>query len=107
MKKNEKMKKRMKKHNLWSSWLIVFKIKLIFAYKIYKFGYSSVSLIENITINISNFVGKSISFSEEIRAMDEKVTCIFNVAATSTTWIQCILEVIFKLIFTEVTKPKS
>ena len=49
---------------------------------------------------------KSVSFREEIRTVEEKVTCIFNVAATSTKWIQCILEVIFELMFTEVTKPK-
>ena len=39
--------------------------------------------------------------------MKEEVTCIFNVAATGTKWIQCILEVIFELMFMEVTKPKS
>ena len=35
------------------------------------------------------------------------MTCIFNVAATGTKWIQCILEVIFKLMFMKVIKPKS
>ena len=70
-------------------------------------GYSSVSLIENIAINVSNFVEKSVSFSEEIRTMEEEVTCIFNVAAIGTKWIQCILEVFFKLMFMKVTKPKS
>ena len=35
------------------------------------------------------------------------MTCIFNVAATGTKWIQCILEVIYEHMFKEVTKPKS
>ena len=39
--------------------------------------------------------------------MEEKVTCISNVAATTTKRIQCILEVIFKLMFMKVIKPKS
>ena len=60
-------------------------------------GRWSVDLIK--PINISNFVEKSVSFSEEIRTVEEKVTCIFSVAATSTKWIQCILEVIFELMF--------
>ena len=34
--------------------------------------------------------------------VEEKVTCIFNVAATNTKWIQCILEIIFTLIFGKV-----
>ena len=37
--------------------------------------------------------------------MKEKVTCIFNVTATSTKWIQCILEVIYELMLIKVTKP--
>ena len=37
--------------------------------------------------------------------MEEKLTCIVNVAATGTKWIQCILEVIFELMFMEVTSP--
>ena len=59
-------------------------------------------------MNDSNFVEKSVSFSEEIMTVEEKMTCIFNVAATSTKWIQCTLEVIFflELMFIEVTKPK-
>ena len=43
---------------------------------------------------MSNFVEKSVSFSEEIRTVEEEVTFIFYVAATGTKWIQCILEVI-------------
>ena len=43
---------------------------------------------------MGNFVEKSVSFSEEIRTLEEEVTCIFYVAATGTKWIQCILEVI-------------
>ena len=35
------------------------------------------------------------------------MTCIFNVAATNTKWIQCILEVVFKLMFIEKTNPKT
>ena len=34
-------------------------------------------------------------------------TSVFNVAATSAKSIQCFLEVIFELMFIEVTKPKS
>ena len=52
-----------------------------------------------LSINTSNFVGKSVSFSEEIRTVEEKVTCIFNVKTTSTKWIQCTLEAIFELMF--------
>ena len=52
-------------------------------------GRWSVDLIK--PINISNFVEKSVSFSEEIRTVEEKVTCIFSVSTTSTKWIQCIL----------------
>ena len=59
------------------------------------------------TINISNFLEKSVSFSEEIRTPEEESTCIFNVAATGTKRIQCILKIIFKTIFMEVTKLKS
>ena len=36
------------------------------------------------TLSISNFVKGVFFFSEEIRRVEEKVTCIFNVAAIST-----------------------
>ena len=39
--------------------------------------------------------------------VEKEVTCIFKAAATGTKWIQCILEVIFELMFMEVTKPQS
>ena len=52
-------------------------------------GRWSVDLIK--PININNFVEKSVSFSEEIRTVEEKVTCISSVSTTSTKWIQCIL----------------
>ena len=55
------------------------------------------SFIENITVNFSNSVEKIGSFSEEIRMVEEKVTCIFNIA--NSKWIQCILEVILELMF--------
>ena len=55
------------------------------------------SFIENITVNFSNSVEKSGSFSEEIRMVEEKVTSIFNIA--NSKWIQCILEVILELMF--------
>lgn len=58
-------------------------------------------------MNISSFVKKRVYFSEEVRAADEKVNCIFNVAATSAKQIQCILEVVFKVVFIKVAKPKS
>ena len=37
---------------------------------------------------------------------EEKRPCIFKVAATSTSQIQCVLEFIFKLMIMKVTKPK-
>ena len=55
------------------------------------------SFIENIIVNFSNSVEKIGSFSEEIRMVGEKVTCIFNIA--NSMWIQCILEVILELMF--------
>ena len=55
------------------------------------------SFIENITVNFSNSVEKSGSFSEEIRMVEEKVTFIFNIA--NSKWIQCILEVILERMF--------
>ena len=48
-----------------------------------------------LTINGSNFVESSVSVSEKIRTIDDKVTCIFDVADASTKQIQCVLEIIF------------
>ena len=46
------------------------------------------------------------AFSEEIGTIEEKVACVFNVAATITKWIPCILTVTFELMFMEVTELK-
>ena len=54
---------------------------------------------------IPNAVERMISFSEDIRRVQEKMKCIFNIVAASTERFQCILEVAFNLVFMKVTKP--
>ena len=60
-------------------------------------GYSSISLVKNITINSSISDENRVPFNEEIKTAEEKMVFILNVGTPSAKWIQFILEIIFEI----------